>query len=283
MHVNPGHVYQLFKYTVYALLTLNVYLFFDEESKAAMLQFADGLAPSQFIEAFASTIDTAAWVVLLLLFELETRLLDDRLFTPALTWSLRLFRMLCYSVIVYAFYGYVANVMFSYSTLPLAGVSDLCSLVQAQWSWAVTLDVYAPITAANCATLSSADEFLRFQGLSATVDASTLRDIRGLAWVDAVNGAVWLLVVALLEVDVWLQERNRFEGLALRLSTACKFLLYGLLALAVLFWMWKGQFKDWWDALLWLIAFVFIEMNVFEWRAESHHDKDAENLTIGEA
>ena len=25
---------------------------------------------------------------------------------------------------------------------------------------------------------------------------------------------------------------------------------------------------DFWDAFLWLVAFVFIELNVFEWRQE---------------
>jgi len=268
-----GRLYQLFKYTVYGLLTLNVYLFFDEESKAAALQFAGGIAPGQLIEAFASTIDTAAWVILLLVFELETRLLDDRLFTPRVTWSLRIIRSLCYTVIVYAFYGYVTNVAFTYTTVPLPEVSNLCSLAALDWSWAETLDVYVPLTAANCANVSAANEFLQFPGMNAAVDAATLTDIRGLAWIDAINGGVWILVVVLLEIDVWLQEHQRFEGAALKTSTALKFLLYGTLALAVVYWMWKGQFKDWWDALLWLVAFVFIELNVFEWRAESRREQ----------
>ena len=31
-------------------------------------------------------------------------------------------------------------------------------------------------------------------------------------------------------------------------------------------------FVDWWDAFLWLVAFVFIELNVVEWRHESHEE-----------
>jgi len=279
-HPYAGRLYQLFKYTVYGLLTLNVYLFFDEESKAAALQFAGGIAPGQLIEAFASTIDTAAWVVLLLVFELETRLLNDRLFTPRVTWSLRIVRGVCYTVIVYAFYGYVTNVAFTYTTVPLPEVSDLCALAAQDWSWAETLDVYVPLTAANCATVSAGGEFFEFPGMNAAVDAVTLTDIRGLAWIDAINGGVWILVVVLLEIDVWLQEHNRFEGAALRASTVLKFLLYGTLALAVLYWMWKGQFKDWWDAFLWLVAFVFIELNVFEWRAESHREQTEADVSL---
>jgi hypothetical protein len=33
-----------------------------------------------------------------------------------------------------------------------------------------------------------------------------------------------------------------------------------------------GDFVDWWDAFLWLVAFVFIELNVIEWRQESHEE-----------
>ena len=36
--------------------------------------------------------------------------------------------------------------------------------------------------------------------------------------------------------------------------------------IAAVYWGVKGDFVDFWDAMLWLIAFVFIELNVFEWR-----------------
>ncbi len=104
--------------------------------------------------------------------------------------------------------------------------------------------------------------------MAAVVDAEGLRDIRYLAWVDVINAAVWLLVVLVLEIDVRLQEHNRYEGLALISSNAIKVLLYFLLLLAAIYWGFKGDFVDFWDAFLWLVAFVFIELNVFEWRQE---------------
>ena len=274
MRPHSGTLYSIFKYSVYALLTLNIFLFFAEEYRAALTQFSDGIAAADFIEAFASTIDTAAWVVLLLVFELETHVLDDRAFTPRVTWSLRLVRALCLAVIVYAFYGYVANVWFTYDTSLIAGVDSLCGL-PAGWSWTLTLDQYAAITSENCTSFSTASEFFRFNGINAAVDAAKLADVRGLAWIDVINGGVWILVVVLLEIDVFLQERGLYEGWALKSSTAMKVLLYGTLLVAVFFWMWKGEFKDWWDAILWLVAFVFIELNVFEWRAESHREATA--------
>jgi len=112
----------------------------------------------------------------------------------------------------------------------------------------------------------------------AVVDAEGLTNIRYLAWVDVINAGVWLLVVMLLETDVRLQEKDRFEGLALRLSTIAKFVLYSLLLLAAIYWGLKGDFVDFWDAFLWLVAFVFIELNVFEWRQEEHQALEAEAI-----
>ncbi len=106
--------------------------------------------------------------------------------------------------------------------------------------------------------------------MAAIVDAEGLKDIRRLAWVDVINAAVWLLIVLVLEIDVRLQEHERFEGLAFRLSSAAKFVLYSVLLLAAIYWGFKGDFVDFWDAFLWLVAFVFIELNVVEWREEDN-------------
>ena len=270
MTINRSALFQFFKYTVYVLLAMNVYWFFDEETAAASLQFSNGIAAVDLIEAFSATIDTAAWVVLLLMFELETYVLEDQHFTPPVKWSLHGLRTLCYGFIVYAFYGYIQNLNFHYEMTMLAGVTDLCSLLPDRWSWAVTLDEYVDIGAANCGTLSASSAFYQFNGMAAIVDLEGLKEIRYLAWVDVINAAVWLLVVLVLEIDVRLQEHNRFEGLALRLSNVIKFVLYSILLLAAIYWGLKGDFVDFWDAFLWLVAFVFIEFNVFEWRQEEH-------------
>ena len=269
MNISRENVFQLFKYTVYALLTLNVYLFFAEEWAAASHRFVNGVALEDIIEGFAASIDTAAWVVLLLMFELETYVLSDEQFSRRVTWTLHGIRATCYAFIVYAFYGYVSKLLFLFDAVPLANVSDLCSLVANQWAYAVDFDEYEVITAANCATVSTATSFFQLSGLTAVVDALGLRDITRLAWVDVINSAVWLLVVMVLELDVFFQEMNRLEDMILRVSNASKFALYSLLLLAAIYWGVKGDFVDFWDAFLWLIAFVFIELNVFEWRQES--------------
>ena len=46
-------IFHYFKYTVYALLMINVYVFFAEEWAAVAHRFSAGLAPGDVIEAFA--------------------------------------------------------------------------------------------------------------------------------------------------------------------------------------------------------------------------------------
>ena len=270
MSISSSRLFQLFKYIVYALLTFNVYVFWSEEVLAAAVHFPGGVSAIKLIDAYAATIDTAAWVVLLLMFELETYVLEDDQFSRPVAWSLRGIRALCYVFIVYAFYGYIVNLSFIMQATQLAGVTDLCALVTDGWSYAIDLDEYSDITAASCGTFSDSTAFMRFEGITAVVDANGLAAIRTLAWVDVINAAVWLLIVLILEADVWLQERNRLEGNALRISNLIKFVLYTTLLLAAIYWGIKGDFIDFWDAFLWLGAFVFIELNVFEWRQEAH-------------
>ena len=268
MKINGAALFQTFKYIVYVLLAMNVYWFFSEESAAAVVQFANGVALSDLIEAYSATIDTAAWVVLLLMFELETYALDERHFTRKVAWSLHGLRAVCYAAIIYAFFGYMANLATLNETVPLMDVAGVCSLLPDSWSWAVTLDDYVAVTAANCDSLSAGGALYQFNEMRAVVDAAGLTEIRRLAWVDVINAGVWLLVVLVLEIDVRLQERDRLEGLALTASNSAKFVLYSTLLLAAIYWGIKGDFIDFWDAFLWLVAFVFIELNIFEWRQE---------------
>jgi hypothetical protein len=273
LNIERSRLFQLFKYAVYALLTANIFIFFSEEWAAAPHRFANGVALKDMIEGFAATVDTASWVILLLMFELETYILDDNHFTPRVTWTLHSLRAICYTFIVYSFYGYVTKLTFILGATPLPGVTELCSLVDGAWAYAVDLDEYAVLSAGNCQDLSPATSFLQLPGLTALVDRAGLIEIARLAWVDVINAGVWLLVVVVLELDVWLQEHDRLDGVALKFSNFSKLVLYFLLFLAALYWGFKGDFVDFWDAFLWLVAFVFIELNVFEWRKESIEER----------
>jgi hypothetical protein len=220
LKIDHNKFFQAFKYIVYLLLAMNIFWFYNAELLAAKLQFPNGVDIGEMIEAYAATIDTAAWVVLLLMFELETCVLEDKHFTRPVMWSLHGLRAICYAFIVYAFYGYIAHL-------------------------------------------------LSFDDAQPVVDLRSQKDIVTLAWIDVINSGVWLLVVLVLEIDLRLQERNRYAGAVLHTSNVIKVVLYALLLFAAVYWGFNGSFVDFWDAFLWLGAFVFIELNVFGWRQET--------------
>ena len=275
MTINRYTLYQAFKYALYIFLSMNVYWFFAEEFAANKLLYPDGVGFGDIMGAYVATVDTLSWVILLLMFELETYVLEDRHFTRPVTWSLHSLRAVCYVFIVYSFFGYIGNLLSVEDVSLAAGVSDLCTLVSGNWSYSHGFEEYTLLTAQNCHTFSTANTFLQFADARAVVDESGHAAIVRLAWVDVINAGVWLLVVLVLEIDVYLQERNRYEGLVLRASNVSKFVLYAILFLAAVYWGAYGDFVDFWDAFLWLLAFFFIEMNVVEWRKEDLREQSA--------
>jgi hypothetical protein len=76
---------------------------------------------------------------------------------------------------------------------------------------------------------------------------------------DAVNSAVWIGVVALLEIEL------RYKGHVQRARmtfAAVAAGLYGTLAVLVVIWAATHRWFDAYDALLWLVAFAAVELDV---------------------
>ena len=268
--------FTLFKYVIYALLTLNIVLFFFDDWSAARAAYGDDFSSISLIALFPSTVDTAAWVVLLLLFELETWVIsDDTLSQRRVQYSLMATRALAGSVIVYAFYGYWLTLLNSYAVTPLAAPEQLCALAERGYQQVISLGEFTPLDSALCASQADANWLLHNREL-AVGSAENWLLVQRLAWLDMINSGAWLLVVVVLEGDVWLQLRGRLNGLLLTISRYTKLVLYLLLAVAVVCWIAMGDWLDGWDAAIWLIAFVFIELNLFRWQAET-----AEPVPVG--
>ena len=261
-------VFKAFKYTVYTLLTLNIFLFYQEESLATAQTFSQGISLQNIIQGFAATIDTAAWVLLLLVFELETSLLDDRVLRrPGVQTAFLAIRAFSYGFILYSCYGYLSKILLTYNISPFE-VADICSLVGQGFASIHTLDEYPPLEAQSCSRLAEAGLY-KLNGQQLIGSASDWRAIQWLAWVDVINSVTWIIVVVVLEVDVWLQLRGRFSGLVMAVSKYFKMVLYSILLAAAAYWWLLGDFLDFWDSFLWIVAFFFIELNLFQWQAET--------------
>ena len=62
-----ARAYKALKYIVYALLSVNIALFLNEEMASSAHAAPSGMDLFTVIQLFSATLDTAAWVLLLLL------------------------------------------------------------------------------------------------------------------------------------------------------------------------------------------------------------------------
>ena len=99
-------------------------------------------------------------------------------------------------------------------------------------------------------------------------NASNLSSVKALAWADVINSVAWVSVVLMLEVDVHTQLGNISSKWWEKYNIFVKVTVYSVLFLAAVYWGVTGNFLEFWDAFLWIVAFVLIEMNMFEWQAE---------------
>ena len=94
---------------------------------------------------------------------------------------------------------------------------------------------------------------------AAAVAAATLAYVLEDNVLDAINSLLWMAVVVVLELDV----RSRDDARRRRRAFAFAYVtLYGALAFMVLAWGLRGLWLDAYDAALWLIAFVTVELDV---------------------
>ncbi|WNC68869.1 hypothetical protein RI845_01645 [Thalassotalea nanhaiensis] len=264
--------YQAFKYLIYLLLAYNLVLFYQEESLASEVTFAAGFSLANIVEAFSATVDTAAWVLLLLLFELETYTIEDEQITGWTKRAMHGFRVFCYFFIVYALYGYIVKLglTFNFST---SDITDLCS-INGDWKYMETLNEYVQISKQNCADYALTNgHFLTHGKFNVISNADDLFMTQALAWVDVINATAWLVVVMMLEYDVRVQLGQYSSLFWEKYSRVMKGSVYLVLFVASVYWGFEGNFVDFWDSFLWLVAFFLIELNIFEWQADIAEEK----------
>ena len=264
---NPFTPFNLFKWAIYFLLMLNVYIFFKEDSAASAVLFPQGLKLANVIVGYAASIDTAAWVLLILLFELETYILPDELIVGRTKLWMHTLRIVAYVVIIYSFYGYV-EAYFALSAFIIVDPMSLCALVDGVNTFMVMQDEYALLTVENCASISQSDILYAHAREAIFADANTYAEAHGLNLIDVINSATWLLICFVLEVDVRLELKGMLEGKKALYSKITKLFLYSVLLVCAIFWGINGKFIDFWDAFLWILAFAAIEMNMFQWHRE---------------
>lgn len=264
--ITPHRLFNLFKYIIYLLLAYEIVLWFQEDLAASAEIFGDTVTWRNVVEAYSATIDTAAWVVLLLMFELETAVIPDEKLQGGLKWFFTGVVAVCYVFITWAFYGYVVKYGVITDVVPFS-IGDVCSLVGTEWNYIVDLDDYPPIDSISCLTLQGQALF-QVSGLEIIGTAASLKSAMGLAIIDIINAGTWLIIVVLLQAEVWLQLKDKLTDRLMLIAKISKGFFYAILFACAAYWGFNGTFLDFWDAFLWLVAFIFIELNIFQWHEE---------------
>jgi hypothetical protein len=86
---------------------------------------------------------------------------------------------------------------------------------------------------------------------------------------DAVNALLWFGLIAMLEIEVRWPELARQYARTFWVTTLVIFL--GLIAMAGL-WLWQQAWLDAYDAILWIVAFGFIEVDIFHFLQRKQAD-----------
>ncbi len=173
-----------FKVTVYSLLAVNVYLFFRHATANEAL-------------------DSFGWLILLVVFELETRALDKPYvgrWEQAGIWALQITG---YGIAVYATWNYFQ-------------IGE---------------------------------------------------------WADFVNSVIWLIVCATIIYDVFVP--GEFGSREWKIRNGIKTFLYILLSAVAVYWGVTGDWLDFYDALLWILCFMVIELNIFKYESEEDESPTA--------
>jgi len=269
-------LFLIIKWITYGWLIYNGVQFFFDEHQAAKTVFNGQVSLSEIIKVYSGAIDSAFWVSLLLLLELETYIIDDRILKkPAVKWFMIALRSICYAFIIYAAYGYLTK-MLTQADMSAFAMVNPCDLVAQNFSLLTYYEEYTALNAQNCQALAGQDLW-RLNGHDIIAPLKDLKYALFVSWIDVVNSITWLAVVALLEIDVWFQLKGQLRGRLLSVSKILKIVLYTILFACALAWWYTGVFLDFSDAFLWLFAFFFIEMNLFKWQKETEESAEIKN------
>ena len=273
MRVDFQVVKQSVKWIVYSLLLVNFALYLNWDWHAATHSMAPAEPLIKWLQAYAASIDYAAWLVLILLFELETYVLSDEVFTPMIRRSVHGLRLLCYLFVLHTVYAYSVEVYEVYFEVkPVPEVSNLCQVADGPISF-VYNQKYTYLNEDNCAELGTGSDYFLLDKGRVIADLVNLDRERWLAWLDLVEAICWLIIMALIELTIRLQGRGVSSGRVVTRLNYLKFAGYSALMGIAVYWGLTELFLNFWDETLWIGGFAAIEMNMSEWREELEEAK----------
>ncbi len=271
LHARPP-LFPLLKVALFGSLALTSALYIRDDLRAAAQTLDAGSGFWEWLSWFAISIDYIAWYGLLLLYELQTALVDDARLRGGLQWMFNGLAFVFYMAVFYALAGYLGKLWLVLGAHP-PPVDDLCEA--GALSWMQALDQFVPVTTGNCGVLNQAlatGDLLQLRLEPIVVlhgDYWGLGGAWSLAWADAIEGVLWIVALGLIQLEIVLQLKRELSVSLLANLQSAKVTIYAAIVVVTLYYSLFGRALDLYDSLLWLLAFLFIEINITDWNEES--------------
>ncbi|HEY5656205.1 MAG TPA: hypothetical protein VIY27_00300 [Myxococcota bacterium] len=251
--------FKLFKYGVFAILLINLCFYLVEDVRAC-LYLDSGATFGDYLQTAAATIDYVAWIVLIILFEMETSAHAKGAFRGIRKWAIAGMTAACYLVLVYATYGYTVGLADTYRFEPIDSAT-VCDLAQGTFAYVNSAGRPVELNLENCGDFAN-ERVYRSAADRLIATHENLVAIQKLGWVNVANAAAWLLVVLIFQVEITLNQLDKLTRFWLLFCSATKAVLYLVLFADAIYWTFYSAFIDSWDAWIWLIAFLLIDLNL---------------------
>ncbi len=265
---------QTLKWIVYSALVINTGMYLDDDIRAFVGAIPEDAGLLDILFQFSTTIDMLGWMALVFLFELETYALEDSAFTRKVESLIRGTRIICYLLIGFAAIGYTVEALETFDLHPVSADS-MCDLADQGVYAQISANEFPEITSGNCAAMSLDAEYFTLSDETAVVAASVVPELQFMGIIDIENAIIWILVVLLIELEVWLQSADRFGSRTLGAARQLKTFFYLILIANGVIWFFYDYYLYAWDAFLWIFGFWAIELNLAEWEQERLRELEA--------
>jgi hypothetical protein len=277
-NLTKASAFRLFKITIFWVLMINLVYYMYEDVTAYLYQTSESTFLDK-VEAFAISIDYVAWMVLIVLFEMETSAQSRDRFTGARRWVIAGLTAVCYGFLVYADYGYVVALEDAYNYEPIES-RPACYFANTNFAYLDSTARPIELTHLNCSEFAGKAIFKSPPPDNLIATEASLRSLQKLSWVDVLNASAWLLVVLLFQIEVSLEQMKKLTNRRLKIVMVWKGLAYLVLLCNAVYWTVFGKFIDYWDAWLWLLAFILIDLNMLG-LDETQNQKASDRLAEG--
>jgi hypothetical protein len=251
--------FRIFKVGIFSVLMVNLFYYLYEDVTAYLYLAAESTV-FDALEAFAVTIDYVAWMVLIVLLEMETSAQARDRLTRSRKWVFAGLTAACYLVLVYAAYGYVAALTDAYRYESIDS-KPACHFANTNFAYLSLEARPIELTHENCGGFAGKSLFKSpVDNLIAT--EANLLALQKLSWVDVFNAFAWLLVVLMFQIEVVLEQARKLTKRKLISIMVWKGAAYLVLLFCAIYWTVYSAFIDSWDAWVWLLAFILIDLNM---------------------